>query len=206
MLRLRRPSEVAVRSLIERQSRLGFSYPDVGATGTRACATPPPGYAVDHERVRLGAGEADFERACAALRRWEMFRMPGVELCWPDAPIEVETVVAVLARLGPLWSLNCCRIVHRLESEEGVERFGFSYGTLPEHGVRGEERFGVEWLRADESVWWERLAISKPGGLLARLARARTRRFQHRFGERSARAMTAATKRSGPPRAPGFSA
>ena len=199
MLRLTRPSDRQIRSRIDRQSRLDFSYPDVGATGVLACATPPPGYAVDHERLRVGAGQGDFERASAALRRWEMFRVPGVELCWPDAPIDVGTAVAVLAQMGPLWSLNCCRIVHRLESEAGARRFGFSYGTLPEHTLRGEERFGLEWRREDDAVWWERLAFSRPHGPLAHLGRGRLRGFQRRFGERSAHAIKAAVEeREGP--------
>ena len=45
MLRLKRPSDEAIRALIERQSALPFSYAEVGASGVR--------FAVDDLHVRL---------------------------------------------------------------------------------------------------------------------------------------------------------
>jgi len=48
-----------------------FSSPCVGTTQ----GTPPVGYDVDHNRIQLGTGQDTFERAKAALRRWEIFNL-----------------------------------------------------------------------------------------------------------------------------------
>ena len=85
MLTLRRPSDGDITAFLDRQSRGSFSYAGVG--GTRSSA--PIGYNVDHNRVRLGEGEGAFKRAVAAVRRWEMFNIGWVTLCWPQAPIEI---------------------------------------------------------------------------------------------------------------------
>jgi uncharacterized protein (UPF0548 family) len=79
------------------------------------------------------------------------------------------TVVGVLGPHFGLWSLNSCRIVYVIEEEASLlKRYGFAFGTLPGHVERGEERFTVEWDRADDSVSYEvfafaRLAHTWPG-------------------------------------------
>ena len=55
-------------------------------------------------------------------------------------------------------------------------------GTLPGHSELGEERFRVEWHRADDSVWFEILAYAGPRHWLARLGSPFTRHLQRRFG------------------------
>ena len=67
-----------IRDFLAAQAKLDFTYPAVGATA----ATPPPGYAVDHTRIKLGEGEAVFRAARAALGRWDQFRLGWVE-AWP---------------------------------------------------------------------------------------------------------------------------
>jgi uncharacterized protein (UPF0548 family) len=67
--------------------------------------------------------------------------------------------------------------------------YGFAYGTLPDHPERGEERFLVEWNRADDSVWYELLAVSRPGHWLARLGYPYARYEQARFRRLSGQAM-----------------
>jgi len=90
--------------------------------------------------------------------------VPGVELCWPDARLEPGTIVAVrVAHLG-FWSLNFCRIIYLIDDNGAVERFGFGYGTLAEHAERGEERFTVEWNRADDSVWVRHFSLFEACG------------------------------------------
>ncbi|HEY2250119.1 MAG TPA: DUF1990 family protein, partial [Planctomycetaceae bacterium] len=66
MLSLGEPSLEAKRAFLARQSRLDFSYADVGATAT----TPPSGYTVDRTRVQLGVGAEVFLAAKAALAGW----------------------------------------------------------------------------------------------------------------------------------------
>jgi uncharacterized protein (UPF0548 family) len=184
-----RPGERAVRAFLERQRARRFSYPEVGATGDGTTRPEVPGYTHDYDRVRLGEGEAVWERARAGLRAWRMFEVEGVALCWPDAAIEVGTAVAVLARLAPLWTLDVCRIVHRVELHGAVERFGFAYGTVEGHVMDGEEVFAVEWRRDDDSVWWERRAFSRPRHPFARIGRPLLRGIQARFATASAAAM-----------------
>jgi uncharacterized protein (UPF0548 family) len=190
MLLWRRPSEDDIRAFIAAQARLPFSYPDVGATR----GDPPAGYTVDRNRVRLGSGRAVFERAAAALRRWQMFAIDGVELCWPSAPITVGTTVAVLAGSHRLWSLNACRIVYLIDEPGPPMRCGFAYGTLPEHAVRGEERFAIEWSPASDEVYYDLRAFSRPSTPLLGAVRPLLRGAQRRFARRSLEAMRQAAR------------
>ena len=181
----RRPSDAEIRAFIADQAPRPFSYPDVGATR----GTPPAEYTCDHNRIVLGSGNTTFQRAVAALQRWEMFAVRRVELCWPTAPIAVGTTVAILAGERGIWSLNACRIVYLVDESGPVTRMGFAYGTLPEHGVRGEERFVIEWERATDQVAYDLLAMSQPSSLLIALARPLLRRVQRRFARQSLAAM-----------------
>lgn len=181
----RKPSPAAVRDFLAAQAPLGFNYPEVGATAT----APPPGYAVDHTRAKLGEGEAAFLAAKAALARWEQFRLGWVELHPTDAPPATGAAVAVAARVLGVWWLNACRVVYTFDETEPVCRFGFAYGALPGHAESGEERFQVEWDRADGAVWYDVVAFSRPNRLLARLGYPLTRRTQKRFGRDSVAAM-----------------
>jgi uncharacterized protein (UPF0548 family) len=107
----------------------------------------------------------------------------------PETPIQSGQVVAVIARLLGLWWLNACRIVYVVDEQGPVQRSGFAYGTLPEHAESGEERFTVEWHEADDAVWYDILAFSRPHQLLARLGYPFARRLQKRFARDSAAAM-----------------
>ena len=180
-----RPDVETIRRHLERQSKAGFSYEELemtrgGFDGVRARFGDTR--TIDRDHVRLGQGGAYFERACAAVGRWAMFDVGWAEICWSDAPQVPGTTVGVLARLGPLWSLSACRVVYALDGD--ARSFGFAYGTLPDHGVSGEELFRVEW-RADDSVWWERLAVSRRIHWSVRLGRPAVRHVQRRFGRDS---------------------
>src|SRR3954452_23420305 len=122
MLSLRRPSTGMIRGFLEAQSKLGFTYPAVGATAT----TPPAGYVVDHTRIRLGEGEVVFNRARAALGRWEQFRLGWVEAWAQERPIETGELVAVLARIFGVWWLNVCRIVCVVDEPGPIRRYGYA--------------------------------------------------------------------------------
>jgi uncharacterized protein (UPF0548 family) len=189
MLTLLKPSRAQIDRFLASQEGRPFSYPEVGHTRD----SPPAGYNVDHRRVKLGEGQAAFEAACAALRRWEMFRQGWVELCWPDAPIAVGTVVASLAWAGGVWWLNACRIVYVIDESSPSRRFGFAFGTLEDHAERGEERFMIEWGDDDE-VWYDVLAFSRPRHWMARLGYPLARQAQKRFGLGAQAAMLAAVR------------
>jgi uncharacterized protein (UPF0548 family) len=103
--------------------------------------------------------------------------------------------VGVLGRHFGLWSLNACQIVYVIEEEAAaslLRRYGFAFGTLPGHVERGEERFTVEWHRADDSVSYEVFAFARPAHPLARVSPPFVRLVQRRFAAASLRAMAAA--------------
>ena len=185
MLFLRRPAAEAIRAFLASQARLDLTYSAVGATAT----SPPAGYVVDHTRIKLGEGENVFAAAKAALDGCQQFRLGWLEASPEDTPIKEGQVVAILARSIGLWWLNACRIVAVVDDEGAVKRFGFAYGTLPDHAGSGEERFLVEWDREEGSVWYDILAFSRPRHLLARLGYPWVRRVQKRFGRESAAVM-----------------
>jgi uncharacterized protein (UPF0548 family) len=190
---LQRSSEEAIREHLGRQSQEPFSYPDVGCSKE---AIRFRGYALDHNRVLLGHGASVFRLAKAALERWEMFNLGWVQLCWPSTQVTVGAIVGVLAQALGIWSLNACRVVYTLDETGWPKRFGFAYGTLPDHAESGEERFSVEWHRGDDSVWYDLLAFSRPHHLAAKLGYPYTRSLQKHFAADSLRAMVRAATSS----------
>lgn len=75
--------------------------------------------------------------------------------------------VVVSARIGPLWSINPCRIV---SVEDEPKRLRYAYGTLPGHSESGEESFTVEETD-DGRVRAETVAVARPLDPLARLGK-----------------------------------
>lgn len=191
MFSLTKPSAERIQRLINDQRELPFSYPEVGATNS----TLPAGYNIDHNRIRLGQGEQTFHRAVAAVRSWKMHDLGWLELCWPDAPIEVGSTVAVLCWHFGFWSCHPARIVYVIdEADDHSRRFGFAYGTLPAHDEQGEERFLIEWQREDDSVWYDILAFSRPASIWAKLGKPLVRMLQKRFGKDSKQSLYAGSK------------
>ena len=192
MFRLTRPSFASIAAILASQQNAPFTYPDVGATraATPRTGYPPAGYTIDRRRILLGTGADTFARAVAALRAWRMTSLGWAAIHPPAAPIAPGTVVAMVVRHHGLWSMHACRIVYTVDEEQDdVRRVAFAYGTLPAHAAIGEERFAVEWDRADDRVWYDLAAFSRPAHPLMRLARPLARRLQRRFGHDSARAM-----------------
>ncbi|HEX7772542.1 MAG TPA: DUF1990 family protein, partial [Pyrinomonadaceae bacterium] len=86
MFRISEPSEQDAVEFVSSQRNLSFTYAEVGATN----ATPPAsGYIVDHNRVRLGDGEAIYQRAVAALKYWRQFDLGWVSIAPHGVVIEV---------------------------------------------------------------------------------------------------------------------
>jgi uncharacterized protein (UPF0548 family) len=185
MFFVRRPPDERIHHVLDEQSRQPFSYPELGATRDRA----PEGYPLNHHRACIGEGEAAFRRAAEAVRRWCMYDIPWT-FVYPSAPpIRPGTTVGILVWHFGFWSLNPCRILYVLEEAGEVERYGFAFGTLPEHSERGEERFTVEWHRADDSVWFEIYTFAEGQHPLVRAATPLMLLMQHLFGRASIRAM-----------------
>ena len=122
-----------------------------------------------------------------------MFPSPWTRIAPANAPIEEGTVVAMLARVYGVWWLNACRIVYVIDERAPIRRFGFAYGTLPGHVESGEERFMIEWL-ADDTVWYDLRAFSRPRFWLVRLAAPLARGLQRRFVRESKIAMRDAVR------------
>ena len=187
MFLLTEPSERVISEFISSQRLLPFSYPDVGATN----ATPPANYTVDHNRKQLGHGDEVYQRAVNALRGWKQFDLGWVTVVPTGVPLEVGSTVAVKETAFGSWSLSAARVVYLVDDDGPVRRFGFAYGTLPDHVERGEERFTIEWNQQDDSVWYDILAFSCPRHLFVRLGFPLARLLQKRFAKESMRRMIA---------------
>ena len=185
MVTIRRPSETTIRHFLQNQADTGFSYPQVHFTNQ---PEPVPGFNNDHNRVLLGMGRGVYEAACEAIRTWCMFPGGWAWIEPPGAPIQTGVTLVMVARVFGLHWLNACRIVYTLDGTGPERRFGFAYGTLPNHIESGEERFSVEWL-PDDTVWYDLKAFSKPRHWLVRLFKPVARLLQRRFVRASQRAM-----------------
>jgi uncharacterized protein (UPF0548 family) len=190
MLSLRKPSAESTRRFLTAQAKLDFSYSAVGATANQL----PAGFVVDRTRIKLGEGEPVFQAAKDALRRWRQFDLGWMEAWSPETPIQTGEVVAIAARAIGLWSLNACKIVYVVDESGPISRFGLASGTLPDHAGRGEERFLIEWDQANNGVWYDILAFSRPSHCLTWLGYPIVRRTQKRFGRESAAAMLKAVR------------
>ena len=193
---LTKPAPKQIERFFARQRNRTFSYREVGHTRKGA----PPGYQVDHNRVQIGEGRAAFARAVEAMRSWKMFDLGWVSAHPQTAPIVPGSTVVLRVRHFGFWSLNACRIVYTIDDEGPIVRFGFAYGTLPDHAEKGEERFMVEWHHDDGSVWYDILAFSKPNHTMARLGNPLARMLQKRFVRDSKRAMAKAAAAQWPGR------
>ena len=191
MFLVSKPRRDAIDQFIAAQRNQNFSYSEVG----RSREAAPTGYNLDHNRIKLGEGTESFQRAKQAIRQWKMFDFPWLQLCWPDSPTEVGTTVAVLVSHLGFWSLNASRIVYVVDEPGPTEKYGFAYGTLPGHAEVGEERFTVEFDSADQSVWYDIYAFSRPTAL-ARLAYPFARSLQERFAADSKAAVLRAAQKS----------
>jgi uncharacterized protein (UPF0548 family) len=185
MFRISEPSEQDAVEFVLSQRNLPFTYAEVGATN----ATPPLSYRVDHNRARLGDGEATYRRAVEALKNWRQFDLGWVSIAPRGVVVEVGATVAVKARAFGTWSLNASRVVYMITEPR---RWGFAYGTLPDHVECGEERFLIEWL-PDDSVWYDILAFSRPQHPLVKLSAPLARLLQKRFARESLAQMKLAT-------------
>lgn len=186
-----KPTQTKIDAIIGQCQDRPYSYPDVGATWTTVkSAALSTVYTLDHNRARLGNGEAVFQQAKGALQHWRMCNLGWAEICGTIKPTEPGTVIACVPQMFGAWLINPCRVVYKIEeSVGGVTRFGLAYGTLPGHAAIGEERFLVEWHHGDDSVWYDILSFSQPGDGLTRIGYPIMRAFQKRYGRDSTQVM-----------------
>jgi uncharacterized protein (UPF0548 family) len=187
MFLVRRPSPRAIETFLESSRALPLSYEPVGLARTAAA-----GFHHDRHHAIVGQGRDAFELARLAVAAWRQFDLGWIEVFPPGAPLRPGTVVAVLARHFGFWSLNGCRIVYTIDTNN---EFGFAYGTLTNHAESGEEIFQVSLDPQSGSVSYEILVTSRPNALMARLGAPIARRVQARFRRESAEAMARAVER-----------
>ena len=192
MFLARRPTRHLIDRFIRESQDLPLSYGPVGIVGTRTA-----GQHLDELAVAVGHGQADFERARAALLAWKQFDIGWVETFPLRAPVAAGTIVAVLIRHLGFWSLNGCRVLYTVGSPGDGARFGFAYGTLTNHAESGEELFEVFIDPRTEDVVYRIQATSWPQATLARFGQPIVRALQQRFRAQSAAAMKRATRSNG---------
>ncbi|MBS9532101.1 DUF1990 domain-containing protein [Mycobacterium sp. M1] len=155
---------------------LPLTYAEVGAT----VGVLPDGYHHLDLTAPIGRGRQRFEQAADAVLHWGMQRGAGLRVKAEHDVAAVDTTV--LVRIGFLTAP--CRVVRLLDEPN---RRGFAYGTLPGHPERGEELFAVRYDPADDAVYAQVRAFSRPAtwwlraaGPVATLAqRAIARRYLH---------------------------
>ena len=189
MFLARRPTRNVIDRFLRESQDLPLSYGPIGIVRTRTA-----GLDLDELTVAIGRGQADFERARAALLAWKQFDIGWVETFPRHAPVAVGTIVAVLIRHLGFWSLNGCRVLYSVGSPGDVTRFGFAYGTLTNHAESGEELFEVFIDPRTEDVVYRIRATSWPQATLARVGQPVVRVLQKRFREQSAAVMKHATR------------
>ena len=189
MFLAQRPSPETIARFLSDSRERPVSYGPIGLAGPQSTRRN-----VTEAAVVIGHGRRDLERARTALQAWRQFDIGWVETFPRNAPIIAGTVVAVLIRHLGFWSLNGCRVVYAVGSEDGGTRFGFAYGTLTNHAESGEELFEVFIDPATDDVTFRIRAISWPQAALAWLGHPIVRRLQARFRSDSAAAMRRAVR------------
>ncbi len=170
------PKRGSIDAFLKEADRDTFSYSEIGATLHGAS---PSGYRnCDHNRIRLGKGEEDWEQAKELIRAWKMFDLGWARICWPETPIEPGRNVAMAASHLGFYSLNAARIVYTLNEDF---RFGFAYGTRSDHAECGEERFSVDLDEQTGEVHYDLFSFSRPSHFAARLGYPYARYLQKRF-------------------------
>jgi uncharacterized protein (UPF0548 family) len=184
-----RPSPNWIQQQLHVARKLNHPISDLRIVDGSAAVRASKGFAIDHRRSQIGAGEPGFRAAQAALSTWKMFDLGWVWVADLKPTIALDSLVAVVVHSLGLWTVNISRITHVIDEPR---RFGFVYSTTQLHVERGEERFLLEWDPATDAVFYDLLAVSQPAHPLATLGYPITRHFQHKFARTSHQRMSAA--------------
>lgn len=190
-LTLTRPAPEQLQAIARAAADRLPDYAPIG--GTLALPLPQAVFS-GHDEVVLGRGEPTWTAACAAMDARAMFDLP-----WLATPSRLSTelhgTLVYASRVGPLWSLNTCRIVATEDHVDAdLRRRSFAHGTIAPHGVRGEERFSVSWSTHDDLIRFAITQFSWPSHWLVGLAGPWVRRIQRRFVRDASAAMAHAVE------------
>ncbi|KAK9840444.1 hypothetical protein WJX74_009984 [Apatococcus lobatus] len=149
------------------------------------------GWQLDIRRGQVGHGKQVYGALSRALKTWS-----HMDLGWCDTNrpmLESGNPVCIAAKTLFLWTRNPLRIVYAAEEQYPKpfkgRRLLYGQSTLLGHQLAGEERFGLEWHAADDSVWYEICTFSRPASALAALTYPLVRKQQHRFQQQSFKKM-----------------
>jgi uncharacterized protein (UPF0548 family) len=165
-----------------------LTYAEAGATRTAAL---PPGYHHVRRHVEIGRGRAAFAAVAGSLATFGVQRGAGLRVRTDAERAAVGVRVAVGIGVGPLRIWAPSEVVWTVATDD---EYGWAYGTLPGHPERGEEAWLVS-IDADERVWCDIRAFSRPARWFARLGGPATRSLQRHVTDRYVRAMAAAARR-----------
>ncbi len=174
-----KPTDESIRHFIEKESLLELTYQPIGGTKS---SEPVHGHDNDYQCVKVGHGLPDFEKAKEALKQWKHFPGDWTAILPAQTPIWEGQNLAMFFRLFGFWWRNSCRIVY---VRDEARHFAFAYGTLPGHIESGEEVFGV-FIDAQDDVYYELSAFSKPRTWFVRLGYPMARLLQEKFRKDSA--------------------
>lgn len=186
------PSDDEIRSLLGTLADAPFTHRDVGLT-QGALDAAPRGYRLDRYGTDLGEGRAVFERASAALSRFENYPPSFTRIVRRAGELAPGHVFATVASHLGFASVHPCRVLYVIREPT---RFGFGFGTLPGHAESGEERFVVEMVGS--MARYEVLAFSKPTGFFPRLGAPIAWGYQLRFQRETLETMRRLQPRLGP--------
>lgn len=182
LVSLKKPDASDLERVIQAQRDLPVTY--------GGSLMPTPGFRYQRTLEPLGYGPHVWERAVSGLEAWAVYP-PWITLQPNRTPVREGGCAALLTGLAPVWVVSVVRVV---EVGQTPIWFGFTLGTLPQHALSGLERFSVS-LGADERVWYEIMAVSRPRHPLVKLGALPLRFIQARFARDSARSLQSFTER-----------
>ncbi len=186
MLRISCPKTERIRQWLDEQSKWELTYPEIGQTGSEAGM--PDGYYHLNVEQKIGSGRATFQTAVHSLQQWTCFKLNWTRIVFDGVP-QVGRQIAVAARVGGLWSVNCCRLIAHDAGQSDTNSWSFTVGTLPRHMAIGEEQISLRFDTETGDVIYRVRSFSRPNWWLARWVTPLVRRQQRRFCRESAAAL-----------------
>ena len=192
MFSIVKPTARKIDAFLRSQQDKSFTYPEAGLSRNGPLAASHPiakHYRLVHRRFHLGQGRKIYQSAKNTFQRWGMFELGWVHIHPADTPMLVGSQVGIISHVMGIWSINVCRIIYIVDDDGPIVRFGFGYGTLPGHAIRGEERMTIEFNRESEAVHYEIFSFSTESQLIAKITSFHLHSLQNRFARESSRRM-----------------
>lgn len=200
------PSREQSKEVADSGAAKGYNYRCPGASRD----APPldrevagEGWVVDHHRFCIGHGKKCYHRAKEVLSQWRHFQLDWAKVP-EDTPMVVDSPVCVVTKILVPWVALPLKVVYVGESRREVPSalhpgrmsrclsYTFASGCTAGHLLAGEERFQVDWVQEDDSVWFDIFTFSRPVNPWAVVGYPVVRFLQASFRGQSAASMKAA--------------